>query len=164
VEEILALASLNTFGMAPKADIVPHSEESVFILTSGQLQDIIKEAIQPAQDEIESLKATITNLTEKVTAMEATQDTLTENQLIQLRLISQLRNETVHKPQPKQRDMGDLLRLVLADCGGKCLAKDARRRLHMSKERFSKLLDVCDFVETKPYHLDRRQLVIILKG
>jgi hypothetical protein len=75
VEEILALAALNRFGSSsPKADIVPPSEESVFILTSGQLQDLIKEAIQPLQDRIGSLEATVAAQNEKIASLEATQE------------------------------------------------------------------------------------------
>jgi hypothetical protein len=57
VEEILAIASINTFGISPKAEYVPPSEEPIFVLTSVQLQNLIKEAIQPLQDRIESLEA-----------------------------------------------------------------------------------------------------------
>ena len=60
--------------------------------------------------------------------------------------------------------MAELLRALLAANNGKLLAKQARQKMHLSKERFSKLLDVCDFIELRPYHLDRRQLVIILKS
>jgi hypothetical protein len=89
--EEIASASLNTFGISPKADFVLPSEESVFILTSGQLQDIIKGAIQPLQDEISDLKATVAHLQKDLTALEATQETQADNQLIQLRLINDLR-------------------------------------------------------------------------
>ncbi|OPY55274.1 MAG: hypothetical protein A4E48_00128 [Methanosaeta sp. PtaU1.Bin060] len=44
------------------------------------------------------------------------------------------------------------------------LAKDARKRMHLSKERFSELLKICSFVETKPLHSDKRNSVIILKS
>jgi cell division septum initiation protein DivIVA len=89
--------TINSFASkAMQADFVPPSEESVFILTSGQLQDIIKEAIQPLQDEISDLKATVANLQDDVTALEATQETQADNQLIQLRLIHELR------PKPEE--------------------------------------------------------------
>lgn len=44
------------------------------------------------------------------------------------------------------------------------LAKKARQQMHMPKNKFSELLAVCDFVTLKPYHLDNRQRVIILKS
>lgn len=96
-------------------------------------------------------------------ALESTQDIQADNQLIQLRLINDLR-ETVKKgPQPMQMDRSEILRALLAANGGKMLAKDARKRMHLYKDRFSKILAICDFIERKPYHLDRRQNVIILK-
>ncbi len=51
----LATANINSFGIAPQAD-VPPSEESIFVLTSGQLKDIITRAIQPLQEELSSLR------------------------------------------------------------------------------------------------------------
>lgn len=67
------------------------------------------------------------------------------------------------EPQPLQRDRGDILRALITANGGKMLAKDARQKMHLSKERFSELLKICDFIDTKPLHSDRRRRVIILK-
>jgi hypothetical protein len=89
--EEIALASLNTFGISPKAEYVPPSEEAVFILSSGQLQDLIKEATQPLQDRIESFEATVAAQNEKIRALEATAIHQEENLLIQLRLIRDLK-------------------------------------------------------------------------
>jgi hypothetical protein len=68
------------------------------------------------------------------------------------------------KPQPLQKDRGEILRALLAVNGGKMLAKKARQQMHMPKNKFSELLAVCAFVTLKPYHLDNRQKVIILKS
>jgi hypothetical protein len=47
----LALAGINTFGdLSPRADLEPPSEEPVFILSSGQLQEIISQAIAQAME------------------------------------------------------------------------------------------------------------------
>jgi cell division septum initiation protein DivIVA len=94
----IASASINTFGPSPKDDFVPPSEEAVFILTSGQLKDIIKEAIQPLQDEVMQLRATVDRQDEKIASLESTQNTLADNQLIQLRLINSIREES-HKEE-----------------------------------------------------------------
>ena len=51
----LLAAEINRFGPEPKADVSP-SEDPIFVLTSGQLQDIISRAIQPLQDEIMELR------------------------------------------------------------------------------------------------------------
>lgn len=87
-----------------------------------------------------------------------------ENQEIQLKLINQLRAEARKEPQPMQKERGEILRALLAANGGKILAKDARKKMHIKKNHFAEVLRVCDSVETKPYHLDRRQTVIILKS
>jgi hypothetical protein len=65
--------------------------------------------------------------------------------------------------QPLQRDRGDILKALIAANGGKMLAMDARKKMHLAKNRFSELLKTCDFVEKKPSHIDRRKDIIILK-
>ena len=48
----LALAGINTFGdLSPRADLEPPSKEPVFILSSGQLREIISQAIAQALEE-----------------------------------------------------------------------------------------------------------------
>jgi TolA-binding protein len=58
----IAIASINTFGISPKADFEPPSEEAVFILTASQIQKIIRQAIQPLQDRMSSLEERIDHL------------------------------------------------------------------------------------------------------
>jgi hypothetical protein len=68
------------------------------------------------------------------------------------------------KPQPMQKDRGEILRALLEANGGKMLAKEARQRMHLSESRFSELLSsMDDVIEKRPYHLDRTQNIIILK-
>ena len=64
---------------------------------------------------------------------------------------------------PAEKDRSDILRALLAANGGKMLAKEARKIMRLPRSRFSELLARCDFVETKPYHLDKRALVLTLK-
>lgn len=151
----IATTRINTFGPSPKA--IESPSEQLITLTYGQLQGLIEAAIQPLQAEIAQLR-------EEITSLEAAQDTLSDNQLIQLQLIKQLREGARREPQPTQRDRVEILHALLAVNGGKMLAKDARKKMHLSKNRFSELLRVCDFIDTKTYHLDRRQTVIILKS
>ena len=88
--EVVDTTQINTFGTpSPKAD-VPQSEP-VFILTFHQLKSIIQEAIQPLQDEVSQLLATVATQGEKIATLESTQETQADNQLIQLRLINDLR-------------------------------------------------------------------------
>ena len=65
---------------------------------------------------------------------------------------------------PAEKDRSDILRALLTANGGKMLAKDARQKMHLSKELFSMLLASMDKeIETKPLHSDRRNLVLIIK-
>jgi hypothetical protein len=44
------------------------------------------------------------------------------------------------------------------------LAKDARQKMHLIKPRFSELLATMkDEIEVRPYHSDKRQLLLIIK-
>ena len=164
----VASARINSFASDAKANFVPQSEELVFVLTSSQLQDIItkaiEKAIQPLQDEVRDLKATVARLDEKIATLEATQETQADNQLIQLRLIGQLREATKKEPQPLQRDRGEILCALLATNGGKMLAKDARLKMHLTKQLFSMLLaSMRDDIDIKPLHSDKRKNVLVLK-
>ena len=128
------------------------------------LAELIAKAIQPLQDRISTLESMIVHQEERIAALEASQVTLSDNQLIQLQLIKQLRAAARMEPQPMQKDRAEILRALLVANGGKMLAKDIRKRMHIKKNHFAEVLRVCDFAETKPFHLDRRQTVIILKS
>jgi hypothetical protein len=128
--------AINSFAsVAQQTEVSP--EEPIFVLTGCQLQEIISRAIQ---DAMEPLYQEIAYDRQRIAKLEQ------------------------KEPQPLRKDRGELLRALLAVHGGRILAKDARRLMHLSKSRFSELLAICDFIETKPYHLDRRQDIIILKS
>ena len=95
----IASARINSFGTSPKADFESPSEEAVFILNSGQLREIITKALQPLQDAVRDLKATVARQDEKIAALEATLDTHADNSLIQLRLINSLREDGHKAPE-----------------------------------------------------------------
>jgi len=128
------------------------------------LAELIAKAIQPLQDRISTLESMIVHQEERMAALEAAQTTLSDNQLIQLQLIKQLREAAKREPQPMQKDRAEILRALLVANGGKMLLKDARKKMHIKMNHFAEVLRVCDFIDTKPYHLDRRQTVIILKS
>ena len=97
----IALAKINSFApIAAQTDFpVSPSEEAVFILNSGQLREIITKALQPLQDAVRDLKATVARQDEKIAALEATLDTHADNSLIQLRLINSLREDGHKAPE-----------------------------------------------------------------
>ncbi len=111
--------------------------EQIFVLTSPQLQAIISKAI-----------------------LEATERLYLEIAYDRQR-ISRLEQK---EPQPLQKDRGEILRALIVTNGGKMLAKEARQKMRISKKTFSLLLGVMgDYIETRPYHLDKRQLLLIIK-
>jgi hypothetical protein len=72
--------------------------------------------------------------------------------------------ETPPDPTPSQKDRGEILRALLVSYGGKIAVKEARQKMHLSKAQFSQLLASMDGdIETKPYHLDKRQKILTLK-
>jgi len=151
----IANAGINTFGTtAPKADFV---SEQLITLTLGQLQDIVAQAVEKA---IQPLQA-------RVSALEAAQETLAENQLIQLRLINDLREsrKEAKPPTANQENRTKILRALLAANGGKMLTKEARRIMKMDKGAFSRLVaSMPEYIETKKHSLNKRQTVLILKS
>ncbi len=163
----IALASINSFGSKPsKADFVPPSEQLI-TLTIGQLQDLItqtvEKAIQSHKDEVSELRAIVVCQDEKIASLEAAASLQEENQLIQLRLINDLREAIKKDPQPLQKDRGDILRALLAANGGKLPEKIARQKMRMSKQAFTNLLATVDEIESVPLRTDKRQRLLVLK-
>jgi uncharacterized membrane protein len=172
----IALADLNSFASnGMQADFVPPSEQLI-TLTYGQLQDLIVQAVQvavqPLPDEVSRLQATVASQQEEMAALRAqvrSLESLQEQDITRLACdIAQDRRrlaalESV-EPQPMQKDRAEILRALLVANGGKLLAKDVRRKMHLPENRFSELLKRCDFVEVKPLHSDKRKLIIILKS
>jgi len=163
--EVVDTAQINSFGIPPKTNFVSPSEEAVFILTASQLQAIISQAIQPLQDDVSQLRATVERQDEKIVALQATATLQEENSLIQLRLINDLREAAKPREITKtQENRIKILRALLAARGGKMLTKDARQIMKMDKGAFSRLVDAMgEYVETKKYSLNKRQTVLILK-
>jgi hypothetical protein len=150
-------SSINAFSISP-------SRDQLITLTIGQLQDLLKEAIQPLQEEVESFRAIVDRQDEKIAALESTQDTQADNQLIQLRLIGQLREAIKKEAQPLQKDRGEILRALLTANGGKMLAKDVRQKMRLSRSLFSMLLTTMkDDIEVRPYQLKKNQKLLVLR-
>ena len=128
----LANASINTFGPSPKAGF-----ESLITLTYGQLQGLIvqavQEAIQPLQDEIAQLR-------EEITSLEAAQDTLSDNQLIQLRLIHELKDKS-NGPTDTEKERVERIEKLCSDAPNHEISlSELRGRLGIDKAVLSRLL------------------------
>jgi uncharacterized membrane protein len=165
----IASARINTFGISAKVDFEPPSEEAVFILNSGQLQEIISQAVQkviePLQDRIEGLKKMIAAQGEQIAILTSTQEQDVNRICLDIAYDRQrLARLEMIEPQPLQKDRGEILRALLTANGGKMLAKDARQKMRMDKATFSRLLDTLkDYVDIKPFHQDKRKSVLMLK-
>ena len=155
--------AINSFApVAQQAKVPP--EEPIFVLTGSQLQEIITRAIQPLLDEVSQLKVTVARQQEDIASLKSTENLNFSDIRDLYTAIDEIDQRQQIKPQPLQKDRGEILRALLAVNGGKMLAKKARQLMHMPKNKFSELLAVCAFVTLKPYHLDNRQKIIILKS
>jgi len=137
--------------------------DQLITLTIGQLQDLVAQAVQEA---IQPLVVRMDTLQAQITKMESLQEqdvTRIYCDIAQDRQrIAKL--ERPPEPQPTQKDRGEVLRALLAANNGKMLAKDARKKMHLSEATFSQLLNTCSFIERKALHSDRRKTIIILKS
>jgi hypothetical protein len=133
---------------------------------ASQIQDIIKEAIQPLQDEISDLKAIVAHMQEKERALEATQEQDVNRICLDIAYDRQrLAKLERIEPTASQEDQGKILRALLAARDGKMLTKEARKIMRMDKGNFSRLVaSMPDYIETKTYSMDKKQRLLILKS
>jgi len=167
---IKAAAAINSFAsQAAQTDFVPPIEEPIFVLTGSQLKAVIQEATAPILQEIQNIN--------REREMDRIELNTLQNDLKKFHVwsspakvedlwawVEELDRRTDFKPQPLQKDRGEILRALIAAHGGKMLAKDARQKMRLSKQLFSMLVaSMSDYVEIKPLHSDKRKKVLILK-
>jgi len=171
----IANASINTFGISPKANFESPSEQLI-TLTYKQLQDLIVQAVQmavqPLQDEVMQLREEIAQDREEMAALRtrlAAVESLQESEISRVCVdISQDRRrlavlESV-EPQPMQKDRAEILRALIVANNGKMLAIDARHKMRMDKATFSRLLATMkEVLEVRPLHSDKRKMLLIIK-
>ena len=204
---IKVAAALNSFASEPEATAPP--SEEIFVLTAGQLEQIISRAVARAQapllERIERLEATEARLDaleeergvgpgeggedapdshkRQDNLLQIVQDLQEENIALNAKLevfqeivpwVEALSKKMARlqaqveaqekKPQPLQKDRGEILRALIAANGGKMLAKDARKKMHLSRSRFSELLAMVKAeIEARPYHLNKSWQVLVLR-
>jgi hypothetical protein len=132
--------AINTLPSAARQAGFESPSEQLITLTYGQLQDLIvqavQEGIQPLQDEIAQLR-------EELASLDKVQDTLSENQLIQLRLIHGLKEGNQEKATTTTKKtidhIDDLYRLMIEDKTAQVSIAKAARLLGISKERMRQL-------------------------
>ena len=163
----IALAKINSFAhVAQQAKVSP--EEPVFVLTSSQLQEIIKQAIQPLQDEVRDLKdIVVANLESKVLALTTTQEQEVNRLAVDIAFDRQRIAKLEHAPGPANEDRIEKLKDYLTakkDAGLRPEASftEARAYLEVSRSQFSQLiskLDPRDFV-ISPHPLNYKAKMI----
>jgi hypothetical protein len=130
----VATESINGFA-SEQTNVKP--SEPIFVLTSSQLQEIISRAVQEAT---EPLYQEIAYDRKRIAKLEQ------------------------REPQPLQRDRGEILRALIAANGGKMLATEARKKMHLDRASFSRLLATMkDDIEARPYHLHKNWKVLVLR-
>ena len=155
--ENVAIARINTFGSSPKDNFESQQEQQLITLSISDYRNIF---IQ-----IEKLNDRIAALESHISALDAHQS---EDMEHLARSIAEDRQRITKlekvEPQPLQKDRAEILRALIAANGGKMLAKDARQKMHLSKELFSMLIaSMGDYLEVKPLHSDKRKKVLALK-
>lgn len=155
--ENVAIARINTFGSSPKEEIALPQEQQLITLSISDYKNIF---IQ-----IEKLNDRIAALESQVRVLDSCQaedmDHLARSIAEDRQRITKLEEPTI---QPLQKDRADILRALIVTNGGKMLAKDARQKMHLSKELFSMLIaSMGDYLEVKPLHSDKRKKVLALK-
>ncbi|MFA5409800.1 MAG: hypothetical protein WC343_13595 [Bacilli bacterium] len=154
--ENVAIARINTFGLSPKDNFESQQEQQLITLSISDYRNIFIQ-IEKLNDRIAALESHISALdAHQSEDMEHLARSIAEDR----QRITKLEEPTI---QPLQKDRREILKSLLVANGGKILAKDARKKMRVPKSSFSELLKACDFVEKRPYHLDSRQDVLVLK-
>ena len=132
--------------------------DSVVMLPAGAILYLVSE--------LERLKVQIESHDRRITEIAAQLDEDYERLARDIAYDRQrlARLEASSDPTPSQKDRGEILRALLAANGGKMPEKEARQKMHLSKSQFSQLLAAMqDHIEVKPYSIDKRKKIIMLK-
>ena len=117
--------AINTLPSAARQAGFESPSDQLIVLTYAQLQDHIKgaieQAIQPLQDEIAQLREEIdqdrreiASLHAKLASLEKDRDVLSDNQLIQLRLIHELKEKARKEPGKTELSRAEKIEKYLA--------------------------------------------------
>lgn len=132
--------------------------DSVVVLPAGAILYLVSE--------IERLKVQVESQDRRITELAVRQDEDFERLGRDIAYDRQRLTRLEAPPDltPSQKDRGEILRALLAAHNGKMPEKEARQKMRLSKSQFSQLLaSIKDYVELKPYHLDKRQKILLLK-
>jgi hypothetical protein len=153
-----ASLAINSFASkVMQIDFVPPSEQLI-TLTYGQLKDIIQESFMPLRDEIDTLRSMINRRDEMIAALESTQETQADNQLIQLQLINNLRETAKKTTTAIPKGQKTLERIAKIDevlkARGSTTLKELEKMLKIRPQEMSRLVA----------KLDKRRYEIFLRA
>ena len=143
--------AINTLPSAARQAGFESPSEQLITLTYGQLQGLIvqavQEAIQPLQDEIAQLREEIgqdrreiASLHAKLASLEKDRDVLSDNQLIQLRLIHELKDKS-NGPTDTEKERVERIEKLCSDAPNHEISlSELRGRLGIDKAVLSRLL------------------------
>ena len=143
--------AINTLPSAARQAGFESPSEQLIVLTYAQLQDLIKgaieQAIQPLQDEIAQLREEIdqdrreiASLHAKLASLEKDRDVLSDNQLIQLRLIHELKDKS-NGPTDTEKERVERIEKLCSDAPNHEISlSELRGRLGIDKAVLSRLL------------------------
>lgn len=113
--------AINTLPSAARQAGFESPSDQLIVLTYAQLQDLIVQAVQPLQDEIAQLREEIDQdhqeiaaLRLKIASLEKDRDVLSDNQLIQLRLIHELKEKARKEPGKTELSRAEKIEKYLA--------------------------------------------------
>jgi len=142
-------------------------------LTIGQLQELVtqavEKAIEPLQVNADNLRAIITSLDAKVTTLESTQDTQADNQLIQLRLIHELRESSKKGPGKTEASRAEKIEKYLASrSDNKATFETLKGHLQVDNVRLNDAIKILIATSDRSYSIqkatigDKRKRVLVM--
>ena len=164
----LLIEDINTSPVSP-------SEESIFVLTSLQLQEIIARALQPLHDEVSQLRATVERQGEKIAALETTEeqdvnriclDIAYDRQRLARLEKGQCSPPTTPPPGSKSLSRIEKVKDFLKTRGGGATFQECERLLGIKPNQMSRLVSMLDMRSWEIFARsgDLRQKVLRLKA
>ena len=171
---------IKAVGKSPKADFVSPSEQLI-TLTISQLQDLItqtvEKTIQPLQNEVSQLKATVVNLQEKMIALTTTQEQDTNRICLDIAYDRQRLARLEQRPVPGvtaptvppqgEKTISRIAKVkdFLKTRGGGATFQECERLLSIRPNQMTKLVSMMDkrSFEIFPRPGDGRQRILRLK-
>lgn len=113
-------------------------------------------------NDVNDLKEENTKLTKEIDEFSRAVTVANENAEIAIKNVAAVKRSLCGKRTELQTTRANALRALLVAHGGRMMLGDAMKLLGIDKFQFSRLLKVCDFIETKTSMTDKRKKYLIL--